>query len=203
MSDFIDRCRESKSQCRSIAFWLTTIRGWLARNRTDVLSLNDRIRYQGAFIYAVAQRLDCREKTSRPLLTLHGMAEKFPKLDVIDLRDSEKTIQDEARRLRVPSPSFSRNEQLLARKPRTLLRPSLTIGTRRRWALNSRRSNATIDETLGSANQPLDLAYSLDGVREFAATKLMDLLVDADINRRAHCVQRKPGWPGPRVLRGR
>jgi len=32
-----------------------------------------------------------------------------------------------------------------------------------------------IDEALASVNQPLDLAYSLDGVREFAATKLTDL----------------------------
>ena len=48
----------------------------LARNLADVLNMNDRIRYQGAFIYAVAQRLDCREKTSRPLLTLHGMMDE-------------------------------------------------------------------------------------------------------------------------------
>lgn len=48
----------------------------LARNLADVLNLNDRLRYQGAFIYAVAQRLDCREKTSRPLLTLHGMMDE-------------------------------------------------------------------------------------------------------------------------------
>ena len=40
-----------------------------------------------------------------------------------------------------------------------------------------------IDETLASVNQPLDLAYSLEGVREFAASKLMDLrtLVNSDI----------------------
>ncbi len=48
----------------------------LARYLPDVLSLNDRLRYHGVFIYAVAQRLDCREKTSRPLLTLHGMMDE-------------------------------------------------------------------------------------------------------------------------------
>jgi site-specific DNA recombinase len=48
----------------------------LARYLPDVLSMNDKLRYNGAFIYAVAQRLDCREKTSRPLLTLHGMMDE-------------------------------------------------------------------------------------------------------------------------------
>jgi DNA invertase Pin-like site-specific DNA recombinase len=48
----------------------------LARYLPDVLSMNDRLRYYGVFIYAVAQRLDCREKTSRPLLTLHGMMDE-------------------------------------------------------------------------------------------------------------------------------
>jgi hypothetical protein len=38
--------------------------------------MNDRLRYYGVFIYAVAQRLDCREKTSRPLLTLRGMMDE-------------------------------------------------------------------------------------------------------------------------------
>jgi hypothetical protein len=38
--------------------------------------MNDRLLYSGVFIYAVAQRLDCREKTSRPLLTLHGMMDE-------------------------------------------------------------------------------------------------------------------------------
>jgi hypothetical protein len=37
------------------------------------------------------------------------------------------------------------------------------------------RDIKSIDESLASVNQPLDLAYSLDGVREFAATELMDL----------------------------
>lgn len=45
----------------------------LARYLPDVLKMNDSLQYHGVFIYAVAQRLDCREKTSRPLLTLHGM----------------------------------------------------------------------------------------------------------------------------------
>ncbi len=48
----------------------------LARYLPDVLSMNDRLRYYGVFIYAVAQRLDCREKTARPLLTLHGMMDE-------------------------------------------------------------------------------------------------------------------------------
>jgi site-specific DNA recombinase len=48
----------------------------LARYLPDVLSLNDSLRYHGVFIYAVAQRLDCREKTSRSLLTLHGMMDE-------------------------------------------------------------------------------------------------------------------------------
>ncbi|WP_158821766.1 recombinase family protein [Granulicella sp. S156] len=48
----------------------------LARNLPDVLNMNDRLLYSGVFIYAVAQRLDCREKTSRPLLTLHGMMDE-------------------------------------------------------------------------------------------------------------------------------
>jgi site-specific DNA recombinase len=48
----------------------------LARYLPDVLSMNDRLQYHGVFIYAVAQRLDCREKTSRPLLTLHGMMDE-------------------------------------------------------------------------------------------------------------------------------
>jgi site-specific DNA recombinase len=48
----------------------------LARYLPDVLSMNDRLRYNGVFIYAVAQRLDCREKTARPLLTLHGMMDE-------------------------------------------------------------------------------------------------------------------------------
>ena len=48
----------------------------LARYLPDVLSLNDKLRYHGVFIYAVAQRLDCREKTSRSLLTLHGMMDE-------------------------------------------------------------------------------------------------------------------------------
>ncbi len=48
----------------------------LARYLPDVLSMNDSLQYHGVFIYAVAQRLDCREKTSRPLLTLHGMMDE-------------------------------------------------------------------------------------------------------------------------------
>src|SRR5437660_7325895 len=48
----------------------------LARYLPDVLRLNDSLRYYGVFIYAVAQRLDCREKTSRSLLTLHGMMDE-------------------------------------------------------------------------------------------------------------------------------
>lgn len=48
----------------------------LARYLPDVLSMNDVLLYHGVFIYAVAQRLDCREKTSRPLLTLHGMMDE-------------------------------------------------------------------------------------------------------------------------------
>jgi site-specific DNA recombinase len=48
----------------------------LARYLPDVLQLNDSLRYYGVFIYAVAQRLDCREKTSRSLLTLHGMMDE-------------------------------------------------------------------------------------------------------------------------------
>lgn len=48
----------------------------LARYLPDVLSMNDKLRYHGVFIYAVAQRLDCREKTSRSLLTLHGMMDE-------------------------------------------------------------------------------------------------------------------------------
>ena len=49
-----------------------------------------------------------------------------------------------------------------------------------------RKSSATSNastKTLASVNQPLDLAYSLEGVREFAASKLMDLrtLVNSDI----------------------
>jgi site-specific DNA recombinase len=48
----------------------------LARYLPDVLSMNDILLYHGVFIYAVAQRLDCREKTSRPLLTLHGMMDE-------------------------------------------------------------------------------------------------------------------------------
>ena len=48
----------------------------LARNLPDVLNMNDRLLYSGVFIYAVAQRLDCREKTSRSLLTLHGMMDE-------------------------------------------------------------------------------------------------------------------------------
>jgi site-specific DNA recombinase len=48
----------------------------LARYLPDVLGMNDKLRFYGVFIYAVAQRLDCREKTSRPLLTLHGMMDE-------------------------------------------------------------------------------------------------------------------------------
>ena len=48
----------------------------LARSLPDVLNMNERIRYFGAFIYAVAQRLDCREKTARSLLTLQGMMDE-------------------------------------------------------------------------------------------------------------------------------
>lgn len=48
----------------------------LARYLPDVLKMNDQLQYHGVFIYAVAQRLDCREKTSRPLLTLHGMMDE-------------------------------------------------------------------------------------------------------------------------------
>ena len=48
----------------------------LARYLPDVLKLNDSLRYYGVFIYAVAQRLDCREKTARSLLTLHGMMDE-------------------------------------------------------------------------------------------------------------------------------
>jgi site-specific DNA recombinase len=48
----------------------------LARYLPDVLKMNDSLQYIGVFIYAVAQRLDCREKTSRPLLTLHGMMDE-------------------------------------------------------------------------------------------------------------------------------
>ena len=39
----------------------------LARYLPDVLKMNGSLQYHGVFIYAVAQRLDCREKTSRPL----------------------------------------------------------------------------------------------------------------------------------------
>ena len=45
----------------------------LARYLPDVLKMNDSLQYHSVFIYAVAQWLDCREKTSRPLLTLHGI----------------------------------------------------------------------------------------------------------------------------------
>jgi hypothetical protein len=38
--------------------------------------MNDILLYHGVFIYAVAQRLDCMEKASRPLLTLHGMMDE-------------------------------------------------------------------------------------------------------------------------------
>ena len=38
--------------------------------------MSDKLRYNGVFIYAVAQRLDCRERTSRPFLTLHGMMDE-------------------------------------------------------------------------------------------------------------------------------
>lgn len=48
----------------------------LARYLPDVLKMNDSLQYHGVFIYAVAQRLDCREKTARPLLTLHGMMDE-------------------------------------------------------------------------------------------------------------------------------
>ena len=48
----------------------------LARYLPDVLKMNDSLQYHGVFIYGVAQRLDCREKTSRPLLTLHGMMDE-------------------------------------------------------------------------------------------------------------------------------
>ena len=48
----------------------------LARYLPDVLTMSDKLRYKGVFIYAVAQRLDCRERTSRPLLTLHGMMDE-------------------------------------------------------------------------------------------------------------------------------
>lgn len=48
----------------------------LARYLPDVLSMNDILLYHGVFVYAVAQRLDCREKSSRPLLTLHGMMDE-------------------------------------------------------------------------------------------------------------------------------
>src|SRR5437763_11978941 len=48
----------------------------LARYLPDVLKLNDELRYYGVFIYAAAQGLDCREKTSRSLLTLHGMMDE-------------------------------------------------------------------------------------------------------------------------------
>lgn len=41
----------------------------LARYLPDVLSMNDILLYHGVFVYAVAQRLDCREKASRPLLS--------------------------------------------------------------------------------------------------------------------------------------
>jgi hypothetical protein len=45
----------------------------LARYLPDVLKMNDSLQYHSVFIYAVAQWLDFREKTSRPLLTLHGI----------------------------------------------------------------------------------------------------------------------------------
>src|SRR5271170_345964 len=48
----------------------------LARYLPDVLKMNDSLQYHGVFIYTVAQRLDCREKTSRSLLTLHGMMDE-------------------------------------------------------------------------------------------------------------------------------
>jgi site-specific DNA recombinase len=48
----------------------------LARYLPDVLKMNDSLQYHGVFIHAVAQRLDCREKSSRPLLTLHGMMDE-------------------------------------------------------------------------------------------------------------------------------
>lgn len=48
----------------------------LSRYLPDVLSMNDILLYHGMFIYAVAQNLDCREKASRPLLTLHGMMDE-------------------------------------------------------------------------------------------------------------------------------
>ncbi len=48
----------------------------LARYLPDVLSMNGVLLYHGIFVYAVAQRLDCREKASRPLLTLHGMMDE-------------------------------------------------------------------------------------------------------------------------------
>jgi hypothetical protein len=45
----------------------------LARYLPDVVSMHDILLDHGVFIYAVSQRLDCREKASGPLLTLPGM----------------------------------------------------------------------------------------------------------------------------------
>ena len=63
---------------------------------------------------------------------------------------------------------------------------SPTCTTRQAWVLQLNqieRDIKTIDDKLASVNQPLDLAYSLEGVREFASAKLLDLraLVHADI----------------------
>jgi site-specific DNA recombinase len=68
------RCNEARSAATLSD--REALQSLLARYLPDVLKMNDSLQYHGVFIYAVAQRLDCREKTSRPLLTLHGMMDE-------------------------------------------------------------------------------------------------------------------------------
>lgn len=133
-----------------------------------------------------------------------GLTEKFLKPDVIDyaiqsfqreLSARLKAIQDEALKAAGCISDLQSKRSTLAAKAANLAEAianmgySPSLGTQ---LAQIEREIKGIDETLSSVNQPLDLAYSLDGVREFAATKLTDLrgLVNSDITSARNALAR-------------
>src|SRR5258707_9872433 len=67
---------EAKKRPRPFDLLLIDDTSRLGRNLSDVLRVSDILRYNGIFLYFVAQRLDSRDPQYRKLLTLHGMQDE-------------------------------------------------------------------------------------------------------------------------------
>ena len=147
-------------------------------------------RYRGVCDNALTIRRDRLEEQ-----LLKGLTEKFLKPDVIDyaiqsfqreLNARLKTIQDEALMAAGSISDLQSKRSVFAAKAANLAEAIASMGYSPSLGVQLtqiERDIKTIDGKLASVNQPLDLAYSLEGVREFASAKLLDLraLVHADI----------------------